>query len=370
MPEFEIQLIAVIASVACAVLGTFIVLRKMSMLTDAITHTILLGIVLAYFISKDLSSPLLYVGAIIMGLFTVYLVSLLQNTHLLSEEAAIGVVFPFLFSIAIILISLFAGSVHLDTDSVLLGELAFAPFDRLVVFGIDIGAKSIYTMGLVLILNAGFVKIFYKELQLSSFDSLLAYTLGFAPTVLHYLLMTFVSITAVSAFSVVGSILVVAFMIAPPITARLLTHELKPMIWISALIGAFNALIGYQIARSFDVSIAGSMALMSGLSFVIVLLFSRQSGMITRIWQQLHLKRDYDDMALLIHLFHHYKTEVQESETNIHTIVNHLNWEPHRLENCVKRLLNKHLIVVESDQYQLTSEGIAFAAHQYTTLFK
>ena len=196
-PQLEIQIIAVIVAVACALPGTFLVLRKMSMMSDSITHTILLGIVLAFFVTHDLSSPFLILGAALMGVVTVWLTELLSRTRLLAEDAAIGVVFPLLFSIAIILITRYAGAVHLDTDSVLLGELAFAPFDRMIVGGVDIGAKAIYTTGVLLLINLAAITLFFKELKLATFDSMLAAVVGFSPALVHYGLMTLVSLTTV-----------------------------------------------------------------------------------------------------------------------------------------------------------------------------
>ena len=185
-PQIEIQLIAIIVSVACALPGCFLVLRKMSMMSDSITHTILLGIVLAFFVTNSLSSPLLIVGATLMGLVTVWLTESINKTGLVSEDSAIGLVFPLLFSIAIILISRYAGSVHLDTDSVLLGELAFAPFERMYFLGVDVGAKAIYTSSAILFTNLFFLLIFYKELKLATFDPAFAAVLGFSPAFIHY----------------------------------------------------------------------------------------------------------------------------------------------------------------------------------------
>jgi len=270
----EIQLIAVIVSAACALPGVFLVLRKMSMMSDSITHTILLGIVLAFFLTEDLSSPLLIAGAALMGVATVWLTETLMNTRLMSEDSAVGIVFPLLFSIAIILITRYAGSVHLDTDSVLLGELAFAPFDRLVVFGVDIGAKAIYTSGALLLINVILITMFYKELKIVTFDPMLASLLGFSPGLVHYGLMTLVSLTAVGAFEAVGSVLVVAFMIGPPLTAYLLTDDLKKMLLLSAGFGALSGILGYHAALLPDVSIAGGMAVTTGLIFAVVFIFA------------------------------------------------------------------------------------------------
>jgi len=261
----------------------FLVLRKMAMMTDAITHTILLGIIGVFLLVHDLNSPLLIVGAALVGLLTVYLVELVTKTKLVSEDSAIGIVFPLLFSIAIILISRYAGKVHIDTDSVLLGEIAFAPFNRMKIFGVDIGAKAMYSMGVILIINLALVIIFFKELKLSVFDSKLAAVLGFSPILIEYGLMASVSVTVVGAFEAVGSILVIAFMIGPPITAYMLTDNLKLMIGLSAGIGAINAILGFFIANAYDVSIAGSMALMTGISFIIVFIFAPRRGLFTVI---------------------------------------------------------------------------------------
>jgi len=276
----EIQLIAVIVSAACALPGVFLVLRKMSMMSDSITHTILMGIVLAFFLTEDLSSPLLIAGAALMGVATVWLTETLMNTRLMSEDSAVGIVFPLLFSIAIILITRYAGSVHLDTDSVLLGELAFAPFDRLVVFGVDIGAKAIYTSGALLLINVILITVFYKELKIVTFDPMLASLLGFSPGLVHYGLMTLVSLTAVGAFEAVGSVLVVAFMIGPPLTAYMLTDDLKKMLLLSAGFGALSGILGYHAALLPDVSIAGSMAVTTGLVFAVVFIFAPKRGLI------------------------------------------------------------------------------------------
>lgn len=263
-PSQEILLIAVLTAAGCAIPGVFLVLRKMSMSADSITHTILLGIVLAFMAVNDLSSPFLLLGAAAVGTVTVWLTELLSKTRLVSEDSATGIIFPLFFSIAVILITKYAGSAHLDTDSVLLGELAFAPFDRMVIGGVDIGAKGIYISGGLLILNTVLVSVFFKELTVVSFDPVLAAVLGFSPALVHYSLMTAASVTAVGAFEAVGSVLVTAFMIAPAAAAYLLTDNLKHMIFIAVVIGTASGVLGFHTAMLLDVSISGSMACFAG----------------------------------------------------------------------------------------------------------
>lgn len=270
----EIQLIAALTAAGCAIPGSFLLLRRMSMVSDSITHTILLGIVLAFFMVQDLSSPLLLIGAAAMGPVTVWLTELLVKTRLLSEDSATGIVFPLLFSVAVILITRYAGSAHLDTDSVLLGELVFAPFDRLTVFGVDIGAKGLYLSGGLFLLNVTLLLIFFKELQITSFDPVLAAVLGFSPTLMNYGLMTAASLTAVGAFEAVGSILVTAFMIAPPAAAYLLTEDLKKLPVTAVIIGAASGILGYHTAVFLEVSIAGCMAVWTGIFFMAAFVYN------------------------------------------------------------------------------------------------
>lgn len=367
--SFEIQLIASLVAMACALPGVFLVLRRMAMMTDAITHTILLGIVLAFFLTRSLSSPFLLVGAALLGLLTVWLTELTHRTRLVSEDAAIGLVFPLLFSIAIMLITRYAGSVHLDTDSVLLGELAFAPFDRLVISGRDIGAKGIYVSGAMLLLNLLFILIFYKELQLATFDPLLSASLGFAPGLIHYALMGLSSLTAVGAFEAVGSILVVAFMIGPPVTAWLLTDKLKAMIALAAGIGLVNAILGYQLAAALDVSISGSMAVMTGLSFLIVFLVAPHRGLLSALLRIKRQRVAFAEQTLMFHLWHHEGSPDESEEAQLDTIRLHMRWEDGFARKIVNNLLAARLIRVDEGWLKLADRGQDHSRRVYEEMF-
>ena len=368
-PQIEIQIIAVIVAVACALLGTFLVLRKMSMMSDSITHTILLGIVLAFFITHDLSSPLLIAGAAVMGVATVWLTELLSRTRLLAEDAAIGVVFPLLFSIAIILITRYAGSVHLDTDSVLLGELAFAPFDRMILGGVDIGAKAIYTTGGLLLVNLAAIIIFFKELKVATFDPMLAAVLGFSPALVHYGLMTLVSLTAVGAFQAVGSVLVVAFMIGPPVTAYLLTDDLKRMLVISGAIGAVNGIFGYQIAALLDVSIAGSMAVVTGLVFFLIFIIAPRRGLISSLVRRRKQKAEFARATLLFHLSNHESSEEEILEAGVDTIQAHMHWTAEFTAEIIQSLKHEGYVQLSDGIVKLTEEGRNTSIRNYNALF-
>lgn len=280
--EMEVRLLAVLVSVTCALPGTYLVLRKMALLSDAISHTILLGIVLAFFWVRDLASPLLIVGAASTGVFTVFAIEALQRTGRVKEDAAIALVFPALFALAVLLISRHAGQVHLDTDAVILGEILFAPLRRFTWAGVDLGPVSVWVIGGILFLNVTFFFSLHKEMKLVTFDPALAAALGFSPLLLHYAFMSLVSVTAVGAFDAVGSILVVALMIAPPATARLLTNQLPAVLALSSGAAVLSALLGYEMASLLEASVAGSMATVAGLLFGVTLVLAPERGIVSR----------------------------------------------------------------------------------------
>ncbi len=359
--QVEIQLIAVVVAIACALPGVFLILRRIALLSDAISHAILFGIVIAFFVVEDLASPVLIIAATATGLLTVALVEMLDRTKLVKEDAAIGLVFPVLFSIGVILISRYAGNVHLDTDAVLLGELAFAPFDRFVVLGKDIGPKALWLMGGILVLNIIVIVVFFKELKLVSFDAALASALGISPTVIHYLLMTQVSITAVGAFDAVGSILVVALMIAPPATAYLLTDDLRKMIALSGLFGVVSAVSGYWIAHGLDVSIAGTIASMSGFWFAVVFALAPQRGLLSAALKRRKQKREFSVYMLLIHLFSHEGLPEAESECRTDHLTDHLAWNAEMAERAVEDAVDRKLVIRDDKYLRLTEEGTHLA---------
>ncbi|GAA0359499.1 metal ABC transporter permease [Alkalibacterium iburiense] len=276
----EITIIAVVVAIACALPGVFLVLRGTTMISDAITHTVLLGIVLAFFVTEDLNSPLLTIGATLVGIATVWMIEALQGTKLVSKDAAIGIVFPLFFSIAVILITQYAGDVHLDEDAVLMGEIAFAPFRRLTIMGLDFGPKSLWMMGAILLINSAFIFLFFKELKLTTFDAAFAASVGISPVLVHYGLMTIVSLTAVGAYDSVGSILVVGFMVGPALTAYLLTNKLTKMIGLSLVFAIFNSVVGVWSAFLIDTTISGMIAVVTGATALIVFVISPKKGLI------------------------------------------------------------------------------------------
>lgn len=268
---------AMLVAVSCVLPGAFLILRGTSLMSDALGHAILLGIVLSFFVVKNLHSPFIFLGATITGLAMVSLIELLIYSKRLKPDAVIGIVFPLLFSVAVVLINLHASSIHIDIDAVLLGELSFSPFNTLTAYGYDLGPYSIWIMSVILCINIASITLFYPALKITTFDKDYATLLNYHPAWINYGLMTITCFTIVGAFECAGAILVVAFMIIPPATAYLLTKHLSQMIIISCLLSLIAAVSGCIVANILNVSIAGSIATMNGLLFFTTLTLSKRS---------------------------------------------------------------------------------------------
>lgn len=266
MIEFWVIFTGLLVGITCGIAGVFLILRKMSMIADAISHTVLFGIVMAFIVTQTLNGFWLLIGAAVAGILTAYLVQLLHSSGI-QEDASIGVVFTSLFATGVLLITLFASNVHLDVEHVLMGEIAFVPWDQWTFISITM-PKAVWMLLLVLFINIGFLLLFFKEMKLATFDAVYAASIGVPIIFLHYAFMTSISFTTVAAFDSVGAILVVAMLIGPAATANLISKTIKQMFLWSMFYGGASAIIGYYLAKLWDTSIAGMMATAVGILFV------------------------------------------------------------------------------------------------------
>lgn len=355
--QIDTGLVIAAVAAACAVPGVFLVLRRLVMVGDAISHVLLLGIVLAFFLVRDPASPWLVLGAAASGVATVALVELLQRSRLVKEDAAIGLTFPALFSLGTILASMYLRNTHLDIDRVLLGSAEFAFLDRLVVGGTDWGPRSVVVVGACFLLNAGLLVVFYKELKLATFDAGLATALGFAPAVVHYGLMTCVSLTTVAAFDAVGPVLVLAFFAVPPATAYLLTDRLGRLIGLSVLIGVAGGLVGTAAAFALDANIAGTVAAVLGLGFAAAFVAAPQRGLVAQAVRRWRQRREFYETLLVIHLHRHAGTPAEADESRTAGLHRHLDWTVADAARVVARAERHGLVRREGDWLRLTPAG-------------
>lgn len=281
---------AICCNVACGLLGCFLVLRRMSLLGDAVSHAILPGLVIAFMLSNSRAIGPMLIGAMLVGLFTAFMTEVLQRWGKVPEDASMGVVFTSLFALGVVLITRYAANVDLDPGCVLYGLIEFVPLDRIALLGYQIPRATV-TLGFVLIAVVFLITAFYKELKIVSFDPYLATTMGINAALVHYALMAAVAATTVAAFEAVGSILVVAMLIAPGATAHLLTDRLSRMLWIAAGVAIVSAVVGYMLAAhpKLNTSVAGMMSVVAGAQFALAVLFAPRYGYVSKLLHQASL---------------------------------------------------------------------------------
>lgn len=301
--------VAMLCAIACALLGNFLVLRRMSMLGDAITHAVLPGLAVAFFISHSRSSLPMFLGAVIVGVLTAFFTEWIRRVGNVDEGASMGVVFTSLFAVGLIMIVQAADHVDLDASCVLYGAIELTPLDLVTVMGTEV-PRAFIVLLVVMLLNLCFVTFFYKELKLTSFDPALATTTGFHASLMHYALMVLVAITAVASFESVGSVLVVAMLIVPAATAYLLTDRLVVMILISTLVAAASAILGHLGALLVpswfgyqSTTTAGMMAVAAGAILFIAILLAPRHGILIKLARQqlLSLRILADDVVALLY---------------------------------------------------------------------
>ncbi|MCQ4088550.1 metal ABC transporter permease [Saccharibacillus sp. JS10] len=280
--DFWIILTAILVASACSILGCFLILRRMALVGDAISHAVLPGIAIAFLMSGTRDSMWMLLGATAFGLLTVFLIQTLQTSGLQSD-ASIGIVFTALFAVGVLIISLNAQHIDLDLDCVLFGEIAYVPWDTWTLGGNNMGPRAVWMLGITLAVILLLFGLFYKQFKICAFDPAMAVACGIPVLLFHYLLMGMVSMTAVSSFESVGAILVVGMLIIPAATAYLLTHRLGIMIGLSVAVGIVSAVVGYLISYALDASIAGCIVSVAGILFIFALVLAPKNGLIARL---------------------------------------------------------------------------------------
>ncbi|MCE7974449.1 MAG: iron ABC transporter [Leptolyngbya sp. PLA1] len=273
---------AVLCAVGCGVVGCFLVLRRLSLLGDAISHSVLPGLAAAFIITQSRGTIPMLAGALVVGLLTGFLSAGLSRWGRVSEDSSLGVVFSSLFALGVLMITWVARDVDLDPGCVLYGLIEFVPFDRIGIAGLEV-PRAMVGIGVMLLVSVTLIVVFFKELRITAFDPSLATTMGISAAVMHYGLMGVVAATTVVSFEAVGSILVVAMLVAPGAAAQLMTDRLHRMLWLAAGVAALAAVLGYGAALALNTSIAGMIATASLAMYVLAALLAPAHGWLPRL---------------------------------------------------------------------------------------
>ena len=304
---FWIVLMGFLITAACGMIGNYLILRRMALVGDAISHSVLPGLAIAFLLSHSLNTVPMFIGALGAGIVTTVMIELIHKKTRVKQDSAIGITFSTLFAIGVILISLGqTDAVHLDAECVLYGEIAFVPLDLVqtelgpgalsVVKNIPglnsemfldgnlltIAPPSVIRMAVVTGVTLLLILVFYKELLVTSFDSGLSSSLGINSTVVHYALMGMLSVIIVSAFEAVGAILVIAMLILPGATASLLAYRLPPMFGITVVHALLSAVGGIHLATWLNCSPGGAMVVAGSVLFALAWVFSPSQGLLLR----------------------------------------------------------------------------------------
>ena len=273
MNDIFIILTASLVAINASVLGVFLVLRKMSLVGDAISHSVLPGIVVAYYFSGDRTSPILLLAAALTGVLTSLLIDWLGKKAKIQNDASIGITYTLMFAIGMIMISgWFKGNVDIDMECVLYGDIALINLDKIIIDGnLFIGPRALYVEGFATLIIGLVVAFGFKSFKLLSFNEDFGLSLGVNMNRVHYVMMGLVSLVTVVSFEVVGAVLVVGFLIIPAATAQLFATKLKAMMIWACVFGVVSVVIGYYLAVWMNVSITGAMISVSG--FIFFLLF-------------------------------------------------------------------------------------------------
>lgn len=293
-----IVIMGILVNAACGLVGNFLILRKMALVGDAISHSLLPGIAIVFLLSNSRSTGLMVAGALAAGLVSVWLIEFIHKKTRVKEDAALGVTFTTLFAIGVILISVFADHVDLDLECVLYGEIGFIYFDdSLPLLGLDVPWPVLQMAGALLLVTVLLLS-FYKELLVTSFDSGLATSLGISVSWAHYGLMMVLSLVIVFSFESVGAILVIAMLIMPGVTSALLSERLPSILLLSVLFAAMYSIGGLHIATWLDCSPAGAMVVCGFLIFCFVWLVSPKRGLILLWIKKLRAKGQLESPSL------------------------------------------------------------------------
>lgn len=354
-----------LCGIAAALLGNFLVLRRMSLLGDAISHAVLPGLAAAFLLTGQRQGWLMFVGAALVGLLTVLLIESAKEFGRVDEGAAIGVVFTFLFALGLVMIVRAADRVDLDPGCVLYGAIETTLVD-LVMIGNWLVPRAVVSLSVITVLNLLFVVLLYRPLKVSTFDPQLAQSQGVPVRAMHYGLASLVAMTSVAAFESVGNILVVAMFVVPPVTAWLWTDRLWLMILLSTIFAVLSAVLGHLSAIAVpamfgfkSTNTAGMMAVAAGGLLIVAGLFASRKGLLSRAAQSWRVQRRIlgEDLLGLLYRSHTQGIKTVEADKLRGKLIAP-GW---RIRIALRRLSRRGWVERNDQLVALTPSGLAMA---------
>ena len=334
-----------LVAIVCGVIGCFVILRRMAFLGDALSHAMLAGVTAGYlFMSvvfgSDAHAPAMFFGSLLAGMLTVGLIGFVSRVSRIKEDTAIGVMYTGIFAAGGVLHSLFSDRIHIDLYHFMMGSV------------LAIEDADLWMMAIIAVIVLGVVTLLFRQLQIATFDPVMAASIGINVLAMNYLLTACTSLVVVGAVQVVGVVLVVGLLVTPAATAYLLSDRLSRMLPLAAGFGVTSVLAGLLVSHWLDVASGSAIVIMSTLQFIVILLCAPRYGMIADWWR----RRTMVPQQLLEDVLGCFRKEVHEPRL-ISEVVDEVDRPIEQIQRAIRNLTRRELLQINGDTLSLTSQG-------------
>ena len=355
--EFEIIIVIILSAITCSIPGAFLVMRKNYYAADTTNRSAMLGIAVALIFSSYLSSPLVIIlGSLTAGLVMILIKKIKDFTSFRAKGLSIIVSSAFLcFGILIASNFSFTNATNFDLSIIYLGETAFTYFNRLRVFGVDIGSYALYAISLVLIINIIIITVFYKEFKIDGVDKNYAASIQMKESTIDYLLLIMTSLSVSVSFQTAGIFMTSAFILGPAATALFYTKRLSSLAFVSVFISSIACLAGFGIAWPNEVSISGTIVSFLGILFIVSVLFSPEEGLLKKHFDNLTTQKRLEEY-IIMDILNSEIIDCREKNVN-EAISSSLKWKLMKVSYIMNKLKAENKIEIVQNKVQLTEEG-------------
>lgn len=356
--EFEIIIVTILSAIACSIPGAFLIMRQNYYAADTANRSAMLGIAIALIFSNYLSSPIVIMSGTMTGCLALYIVKKIKNfTKFRAKGLSIIISSSFLcFGILIASNFSFSVSKNFDLSIIYLGETAFTYFNRLRIFGIDIGSYSLYAIILVLIINIIIVILFYKDFKLDGVDKLYATSIQRKESTVEILLVIMTALSVSVSFQTAGVFMTSAYILGPAAIALFYTKRLSTLAFSSVLVSCIVCLIGFGIAWPNEISISGTIISVIGVLFIISVIFSPEIGLVKKYFDKLIAQKTLEEY-IIMDILNTANKNITEKNIN-EEIAFSLKWKLTKVSYIINKLKSENKIEIVDSNYKLTEKGI------------
>lgn len=355
--EFEIVIVIILSAITCSIPGAFLVMRRNYYAADTTNRSAMLGIAVALIFSSYLSSPLVIIlGSLTAGLAMILIKKIKEFTSFRAKGLSIIISSAFLcFGILIAANLSFNNTTNFDLSIIYLGETAFTYFNRLRVFGVDIGSYALYAVSFVLVINIILVTVFYKEFKIDGVDKNYAASIQMKESTIDYLLLIMTSLSVSVSFQTAGIFMTSAFILGPAATALFYTKRLSTLAFVSVFISSVACLAGFGIAWPNEVSISGTIVSFLGVLFIVSVIFSPEEGLVKKYFDNLTAQKRLEEY-IIMDILNSEIIDCREKHIN-EEISSSLKWKLMKVSYIMNKLKAENKIEIVQNKVQLTEEG-------------